>query len=513
MKRLLFLILSFALLLPLSAQKRNTTTKRTTTSTSKTTKKKTTSSATKVDKKTQLKNEQAATQKKRQQSQAQLAQLNKSVKSNLDSVLILDNQIGKHQASVDSLNKDIIHLDSTIDTLNVQLTKLQKDLEVKKKRYAKAVVYMRRTRSLQSKLMFILSADNFSQMVRRLRYLQEYSTFQKAQGELLKEKQNEVREKQNALLAAKAQKQDNLQQVEAKKKSLQGLKTSCQSKVDFLNKNIATVQQQIKEYQQKEASLNAEIDRIIQAEIEAARRAEAERKRKAEEARKKAEAEARDKARRLAEAKAAAERARKAEADAKAARKAAKTEAERATAKAAEEKAKEEVRAAEEEVKVAAKAEKENKTKIEAWKSNDTSADAKLSSNFTSNKGRLPMPITGSYSVVGHYGNYSVAGLRNVTLDNKGIDIRGQQGCQARAVFDGQVSSVFQYSGSYIVMLRHGSYISVYSGLKSVNVSKGQKVKTRDTLGAVGTNADGNYVLHFQLRQESTRLNPEAWVR
>ena len=156
---------------------------------------------------------------------------------------------------------------------------------------------------------------------------------------------------------------------------------------------------------------------------------------------------------------------------------------------------------------------KVEREKYEAWKSNDAGADAKLSNNFAGNKGRLPMPITGSYSVVGHYGNYSVAGLRNVTLDNKGIDIRGQQGCAARAVFNGTVSSVFQYGGSYIVMLRHGSYISVYSGLSSVSVRKGQTVKTKDTLGAIGQDSDGRYILHFQLRQESARLNPEQWVR
>ena len=163
--------------------------------------------------------------------------------------------------------------------------------------------------------------------------------------------------------------------------------------------------------------------------------------------------------------------------------------------------------------KSVAKEEKEERTKVTSWKSNDSSSDSRLSSSFTSNRGRLPMPITGSYSVVGHYGNYSVSGLKNVTLDNKGIDIRGQQGCSARAVFDGVVSSVFQYGGTYIVMLRHGSYISVYSGLSSVSVRKGQTVKTRDTLGAVGQNSDGNYVLHFQLRNESSRLNPEQWVR
>lgn len=518
--RTVFLVLSFLLLLPLSAQNRGkapVASKKPVAA--KTVQKKPAAAKAPqkkqkpVDKKTQLKKEKAATQKARQQSQAQLAQLNKNVKASLDSVLVLGHQIGQQQSSIDSLNREIVSLEHTIDTLNTQLAKLQKELDVKKKRYAKAVVYMRKNRSVQNKLMFIFSAENFTQMVRRLRYMQEYSKFQKAQGELLKEKQREVRNKQNELLAAKTQKEGNLRAVEERKKSLQGMKEHCQTQVNFLNQNIATVQKQIQEYQQKEKSLNAEIDRIIQAEIEAARRAEAERKRKAEEARRKAEAEAREKARKLAEAKAAAEKARKAAEAAEAARRTAKTEAEKNTARVNADKAKADLKAAEAHVKTAAKEEKEERTKYEAWKSNDTGADAKLSSNFAANKGRLPMPITGSYNVVGHYGNYSVAGLRNVTLDNKGIDIRGQQGCSARAIFDGTVSSVFQYGGSYIVMLRHGSYISVYSGLSSVSVRKGQSLKTRTTLGAIGQDTDGRYILHFQLRNESARLNPEQWVR
>ncbi len=525
MRTLLSFLLAFVLVLPLSAQSRGKGTvsaKRTTTTKSspqkkqpatKTSGKQGTASKqsaqkkqTKpVDKKAQLRSQQAATQQARQRSQAQLAQLNKNVKSSLDSVLILDHQIGRQQQSIDSINHDILVLGTTIDTLYRQLDVLQRDLEVKKRRYAKAMVYMRKNRSVQNKLMFIFSADNFTQMLRRMRYVREYSTFQRAQGELLKEKQAEVRAKQNELLAAKTQKQQSLQTVEEQKRSLQGMKAQCQTKVTFLNQNIATVQRQIQDYQRQEQALNAEIERIIQEEIAAARRAEAERKRKAEEARRRAEAE---KARRLAEAKAQAEKARRAAEAAEAARRKAKTAQEKAEAKAATERAQIDVKKAEATVRKVAK---EETAKAETWHTN--SADAKLSSNFVSNKGRLPMPITGSYSVVGHYGNYTVSGLSNVTLDNKGIDIRGQQGCYARAVFDGTVSSIFQYSGTYIVMIRHGSYISVYSGLSSVSVRKGQTVSTRATLGAVGQDPDGRYILHFQLRNGSARLNPEQWVR
>lgn len=479
MKRILIIILCICSVITAFPQNRRKST----------TKKK--ASTTVVDKKTRLKKEAAAAQNKRKQSQQQAANLNRSIKANLDSVLILDNRIGKQQASIDSLNTEIVRLNKLVSTLQKELSQLEKELQIKKNRYSNALVRLRRHRSVQNKMMFIFSADNFAQIIRRMRYLQEYATYQKAQGAIIKEQQQEVKKKQNELLAAKAQVQKNLQTVEANKTALVSLKSNCQTKIDYLNRNLTTVQRQIAEYQKQEASLNAEIDRIIKQEIEA------ERKRKEEEARKKAEAEKRERERKLAEAKAARERAL-------AAQKAAKSDAEKKAAKKELERADKDVRTAE----------KNNRAgeKIAAWKS-DNSSDVRLSSSFANNKGKLPMPITGSYSVVGHYGKYTVSGLRNVQLDNKGIDIRGQQGAAARAIFDGEVSSVFQYGTSYIIMLRHGSYISVYSGLSSVNVKKGQKVSTKQTLGNIGKDANGNTVLHFQLRKESTRLNPELWVR
>ncbi len=534
--RSIFLLLTLLFLPALSggvgdtyAQKRTSTTRRSSSSKTSTTRKKTTTKT--VDKKTQLRNEKEATVKARKASQLQAAQLGKNIKANLDSVLILDNRIGKQRVSIDSLGKEINTLSTDIVRLTNELDTLQANLEMRKQHYAKALVHMRQNRTLQSKMMFIFSANNFSQLVRRFRYMREYSTFQKAQAAIIHEQQIEIKKKQNELLESKARLEANRTAMKQQQIHMEEMKSSCQVKVNYLNKNLTVVQQQIKVLQQKEASLDAEIERVIQEEIAAARRAEAERQRKLEEARKKQEAAARERARKLAEAKAAQERARRAAAEAEAkrkaaeaARKAAKSEAEKAAAKAAEEEAKAaeaaakaEVKAADAEVKVASKEEKEGAKadrkaeKATIWTSNE--ADVKLSKSFTSNKGHLPMPITGSYQVVGHYGRYSPPGLSAVVLENKGIDIRGQQGAQARAIFDGEVSKIFSYSGRYIVMLRHGSYLSVYSGLSSVSVSQGQKVSTKSVLGTIGTNSDGNYVLQFQLRHESAHLNPEQWVR
>lgn len=141
-----------------------------------------------------------------------------------------------------------------------------------------------------------------------------------------------------------------------------------------------------------------------------------------------------------------------------------------------------------------------------------SSEDRRLSNNFAANKGRLPMPITGSYVISSHYGQYKVAGLSGVSLDNKGINITGRSGAQARAVFNGEVSAVFSFGGMINILVRHGSYISVYCNLSSASVHKGQQVSTRQVLGSVAPDASGNCTLHFQLRRETTKLNPESWL-
>lgn len=138
----------------------------------------------------------------------------------------------------------------------------------------------------------------------------------------------------------------------------------------------------------------------------------------------------------------------------------------------------------------------------------------KLSGSFESNKGRLPMPITGSYLVVGEYGVHNVAGMKDVKQNNLGLEIQGQDGAQARAVFDGVVSQIFQQGKGQIgVLIRHGSYISVYCNLSETRLKKDDKVKTQDIIGNIQTSDDGLPILHFELHKETERLNPSQWLR
>ena len=137
-----------------------------------------------------------------------------------------------------------------------------------------------------------------------------------------------------------------------------------------------------------------------------------------------------------------------------------------------------------------------------------------MSGDFANNRGKLPMPISGAYIITSHYGQYAVEGLRNVKLDNKGIDIQGKPGAQARAIFNGKVAAVFKLNGLFNILIRHGAYISVYCNLASASVKQGDTVTTKQAIGQVFSDgADGGRtVLHFQLRREKEKLNPEPWL-
>ena len=483
-----------------------------------------------------LQSQRNAIQKKIKQQELALKANKEDVAKRLKDLLLINGEIDENQQHIEGIQKDIHHIEGNIDILKTQLSTLTEQLKDRQAKYIQSMRYMASNRTMQDKLMFIFSAKNFYQMYRRLRFVKEYAQYQKAQGEAVKAKQIQIDAKHHQLQQVRGQKNNLLYKGQQERTKLEANKGQQQNIVAGLQQQQKTIQAVIDDQRKKDAALNAQIDRMVEIEIAKARaRAAAESKRKAELAaaekkrreaeiaRKKAAAEAaaRENARRIEEARqremAAKEAARKAAAAEQVARQAQREQAAKdaATAKAvAEQRAKEaEVarQAAERKEKVDAERAKVEITKVEEQQENMqkfSTVDRMMNNGFESNRGRLPMPITGSYKIVSHFGQYNVEGLKGVTLDNKGINIMGQNGCQARAVYDGEVSAVLSYGGSTVVMLRHGAYISVYANLKSASVSRGQKVSTRQILGVVGI----DNILQFQLRKERTKLNPEAWL-
>jgi septal ring factor EnvC (AmiA/AmiB activator) len=142
-----------------------------------------------------------------------------------------------------------------------------------------------------------------------------------------------------------------------------------------------------------------------------------------------------------------------------------------------------------------------------------TPAEKTLSANFVNNKGKLPWPVERGV-ISSSYGKHTSVVSDKVTVTNNGIDIATTENAQARAVFDGEVSSVTKLTGANtVVILRHGEYFTVYSNLENVTVKRGDKVKTKQNLGTVHTNkTEGKTELHFELLKEQNRQNPANWL-
>jgi len=431
-----------------------------------------------------LKAQRSELQKQISESEKVLRTMKKDVKSQLSDLAVLNGQINNQQKYVTAIEEDIKALDREISLVETELDTLEANLNNMKEKYLKSVQYAyKENHTIQDKLMFIFSAETVSQMFRRMRYVREYTTYLRVQGEQVKEQQKEVQQKRADLLAAKGEKSSLLRQSEQERKKLEGKKEEQRQLLYSLQKKQKDVQKEISQKQRQSQRLNEQIDRLVEQEIAAAKKREEERRRK-------------EMARLEAERKRKAELAKKAE-NALVGRKESESSNKSSSSKATS--------SSKSTNTANAKAERMGTYKVD-------SEDRLVSGGFERNKGLMPVPITGPYMIVGHYGVHAVAGLKNVKLDNKGIDIKGQSGASARSIFQGEVSSVFSYGGMRGVLVRHGSYISVYCNLSSVNVRAGQKVKARDVIGKVARNEEGNYVLQFQLRKETRKLNPEQWL-
>lgn len=446
-----------------------------------------------------LKQEQSSLQQKIKESEAQIKSNKANVSAQLANLATITGQIGVQRRYVNDIKADIDSIDRNINALSTDILFLEDDLAECKRKYARSVMFMYRTRLMQNKLTFIFSAKDFRQMYRRIRYAQEYSKYQHAQGVIIQHKEEAIKSKRDELHAISTKKKGLLAEGKKQQRELETQQDERQAVVDDLNKKQRELQATLNDQKKRSQQLNTRIDQLIQAEIR-----KAEEKRKAEEARRKAEEKRKaEEARRQA-----AEAQRKAEAERQQREQAAKKSS-RPTAKADSKKAKTSEKTSKTAAATAANA---SKTPVASGFNAPEDTERKLSSNFAANQGRLPVPISGSYVISAHFGLYSPPGLNGVTLESKGTDYTGKMGAQARCIFDGEVTSVFNLGSMVNVMVRHGSYISVYCNLSSSNVRVGQKVSTRQALGPVARDAGGNATLHFQLRKETAKLNPENWI-
>lgn len=397
----------------------------------------------------ELKRKKEALQREIELAQRNLNKTTSGKKLTLGQINAIKAQIRLRQEKIATINSEMKNLDQQIHENTNKVQNLKGRLAELKKEYAAMIRFAQRNRNSYDKMMFIFAASDFNQAYKRIKYLQQFGQYRKKQAAYIQGTEKQL-SNQIVVLDKNLKSKGSLLQEEVSEKSKLDKNKSEQTAVlSKLSKQEKQFKQDIQKKRQQQAAIDRQIQAAIAREIAAAR--------------KKAEEEAR-------------ERERIAAAKAKAENKAAPTSSE-----------------------------SKPKTNSEALRS--TPEAAKLSDAFEANRGSLPSPVATGY-ITGRFGAYKVD---QATAMRNGVVFQTSEGAAVRAVFNGTVSTVFQQYGKYYVVIIHGEYFTVYEGLQSVNVSKGQKVTTKQTIGTAGT-ADGVPELGFQIHRGSVAQNPESWL-
>ena len=406
-----------------------------------------------------LEKRKAQIQQEIRENEKLLQTVKKKEKSAVSVVIVQSNKIKLKEKLINTTEKQAKLLSNDIYINQLQINKLNRELVVLKEDYAEMIVKSYKSRSEQSRAMFILSSNSFLQAYKRAQYMKQYTGYRKMQGDEIKSKSEQLVEYNEKLGVQKSAKQKLIVENEKERLALLKVKQEQEKLLKSIKKDKSKIAGEIKKKQTEARAIDKQIDRIIREAIAEANR------------------------------KAAMERAM--------------------------EKAKNESKAGDtkEEIKTRAKAIVSSSSAVSSSRIELTPEAKILSDNFKANKGKLPWPVEKGF-VSSAFGNHPHPVISSLMIHNSGVDITTDQGATARAVFAGEVTSVMVLSPvNRAVMIQHGEFFTVYQNLSSVSVSKGDKVSIKQSIGKVRTNGDtGKTVIKFTISQNTTYNNPATWL-
>ncbi len=378
---------------------------------------------------------------KKDQLEARRIELRNEIKK-INNLLFSDQNKKKDQtALIEDLNYKLSVTNNLIKVTNQQanlltrsinnnqkeISQLRDEFTILKENYAKTIQKSYKNKSEQSRVMFLLSSDNFRQAYKRLQYMNQYAKVQKQQAEDIKVKAKKLQDLNLDLVKQKEEKDKLIAENKVIQNQLEADRKQHQSIMAEIKKDLNKYAAQIKEKQREAAKIDEEIDRIIKAEI------------------------------------------------AKSNKKAGKTS---------------------------------------TYKSGFAlTAEAKLiAADFISNKGKLPWPVEKGIVKL-RYGKQRSPINPSVEIQSSGVRIATEKDAKVRAVFKGKVLAVMvQKKSNPVVLIQHGNYITAYGNLKTVYVKKGEQISTKQEIGEVFTDSDGQTLLKFSVYKNNASQNPAEWV-
>lgn len=406
----------------------------------------------------------------------ELNETRKDKTANLKQLVLINKKINKREDLINAIEQEVGGIDGQIGSLNDTIWRIERNLQAMKQEYAKLIYSTYRNKGASNKLMFMFASRDFNQAVKRMKYMQQYTEYRQRQADEILHTQQILVSKKLELETSKSSKLSLKRIQERERSNLAFEKQEKDQKVKSLTSQEKKLLVKLREKETALNQLQNAIESLVAAEI-----------RKANE-----------------------EKARKASEAALAARAKAKPETPAKTTVKKETKPTPSEAVARPEI-----AEAKAAVSTKSTSSMSVSAEeVALTGSFSGNKGRLPAPVDRG-TIISSFGEHPHPDFQNIRIRNNGIDISTTPGAKAKVIFDGEVSSVmFIANLNYVVIVRHGDYLSVYSNLQSADVRKGDKVRSRQSLGAVAVaEGDSQAKLHFELWLGTTVLNPATWLR
>ncbi len=342
---------------------------------------------------------------------------------------IVNNKIKDQEELIKTLFSEIGELNSQIDVKKTEIKTAEGELTRLKKEYANMVVMTYKNRGSFDKLMFLFSADDFSQAWTRLKYFEAYTHHRKLRASELEGRKKSLKEKMADLENRKSEQKSLLGDTEGEKKNLTKEKSDKEVLIGDLKKKESELKDEVKRKKLAADNVKKQIDKLIEEELK----------------------------------------------------------------------------------KYTSKPNKKDPKKPN--KISLTPEEELVNTGFEGNQGRLPWPLKEGVITQG-FGPYQHPDLKDIDMNNNGVNITTNKGANVRAIYEGEVVVAGSLGGTTgkVIIVKHGEYFSVYQGLDELSVKKGDKVKVKQNLGTILDDDDNKNELHFELYKGKTLLNPENWI-
>ena len=401
-------------------------------------------------KKEQLEQQMKSLRKEIADMEKQLEQTSSKKKENIEQVEILKEKIKKREALITNYSSQIDDLEDNITDTKKNIDSETVQIEKLKNEYAQMLRKTYSNLAIQNQYTFLISSSSFNEAIARYGYLKRISEYRRRKAEELDQFIHSLQNKKLTLETSKKKKEGLLEAQNEQKAKLLSEKDETDKMIAQLSDKEKKMRKYVEIKNKAAQALNSKIQKIIEDEIKSAR--------------KKAEDAARKKA--LAEAKA-----------------------------------------------------KSGTTTTIIKKSSKTETvlmspmDQELTSDFASNKGKLPWPVAKG-TIVGAFGKHEHPTLKGVFIENNGLDIKAADGANGRSIFKGSVVSVFSLPTTQTcIIVKHGEYFTVYSNISVATVKANDNIITKQNLGILYTDkTESQTKVHIEIWRGKDKLNPAEWL-